>query len=57
MPFYDRWFCNTYNKFLESTNESEAIKVRSLNMNYSNPNAATLAIRVNGERWLLSLYK
>lgn len=57
MPFYDYWFCKSCNTFLVSINASDSITVRSFNMNYSDSNVATLAIKVNEERWLLSLYR
>lgn len=57
IPFYEFWFCEQCNKFLDSINKGDAIAVRSLNMNYSDSNAATMAIKVNGERWLLSLFR
>ena len=57
MPFYEYWFCKSCNTFLDSINASDSITVRSFNMNYSDSNVATLAIKVNEERWLLSLYR
>lgn len=57
MSFYEYWFCKSCNKFLDSINSSDSITIRSFNMNYSDSNLATLRIKVNEERWLLSLYR
>ncbi|NQY64462.1 MAG: hypothetical protein HRT38_12135 [Alteromonadaceae bacterium] len=55
IPFYEFWFCEQCHKFLDSINTGVPIAVRSLNMNYSDTNAATISIKVNDERWNLSL--
>lgn len=55
IPFYELWFCKQCNDFLGSIDKGSDIIIRSLNMNYSDFNAAELAIKVNDERWLLSL--
>jgi hypothetical protein len=57
IPFYRLWFCKECNDFLSSIEKSDDIIVRSLNMNYSDSEAAELAIKIDDERWLLSLFR
>lgn len=55
IPFYKLWFCEQCKYFLGSISKDTSIVIRSFNMNYSDTNAATISINVNGERWYLSL--
>ena len=57
IPFYKFWFCDECDEFLDDINKSNSILIRSINMNYSDENLANLAIKVDSNRWLLSLYR
>jgi hypothetical protein len=54
-PFYKFWFCEECKEFLSAIESGNNVLIRSFNMNYKEPEMAQLAIKVNGERWLLSL--